>query len=71
LFAKLKHLRKRLADEQDIPPFVVFSDASLIDMASQMPQSPFDFLQISGVGQVKLEKYGSDFIALITAHVEG
>ncbi len=68
LFAKLKHLRKQLADQQDIPPFVVFSDASLMDMADQLPQTQYDFLQISGVGQVKLEKYGDDFIAAITAH---
>lgn len=70
LFAKLKHLRKRLADEIGKPPYVIFSDASLVDMAQNVPMQASDFLFVSGVGQVKLERYGDQFINLITQHVQ-
>ncbi|MDC0603382.1 DNA helicase RecQ [Aliiglaciecola sp.] len=69
LFAKLKHLRKSIAEQDDVPPFVVFSDASLADMAEQLPQSDNQFLAISGVGNTKLERYGERFIALISEHL--
>lgn len=70
LFAKLKHLRKTIAEQDDVPPFVVFSDASLADMAEALPQSPKEFLQISGVGNTKLERYGERFLALIKRHLQ-
>lgn len=70
LFAKLKHLRKSIAEQDDVPPFVVFSDASLADMAENLPQSNNMFLQISGVGNTKLERYGERFLALISKHLE-
>ncbi|GAA0856380.1 DNA helicase RecQ [Aliiglaciecola litoralis] len=69
LFAKLKHLRKTIAEQDEVPPFVVFSDASLADMAEQMPQSEQQFLAISGVGSTKLERYGERFLALISNHL--
>lgn len=69
LFAKLKHLRKSIAEQDDVPPFVVFSDASLADMAEQLPQNDMQFLAISGVGNTKLERYGERFIALISDHL--
>jgi len=69
LFAKLKHLRKAIAEEDDVPPFVVFSDASLADMAEQMPDSRQSFLAISGVGATKLERYGERFLAAIAKHL--
>jgi ATP-dependent DNA helicase RecQ len=69
LFAKLKHLRKTIAEQDDVPPFVVFSDASLADMAEQMPDSRTSFLAISGVGQTKLERYGERFLAAIAKHL--
>lgn len=69
LFAKLKHLRKAIAEQDDVPPFVVFSDASLADMAEQMPDSRASFLAISGVGQTKLERYGERFLAAIAKHL--
>ncbi|MBU3005099.1 DNA helicase RecQ [Paraglaciecola arctica] len=69
LFAKLKHLRKRIAEQDDVPPFVVFSDATLADMADKCPESEFDFLDIHGVGQTKLERYGERFIAAISKHL--
>ncbi|MFA3791413.1 DNA helicase RecQ [Aliiglaciecola sp. SL4] len=68
LFAKLKHLRKTIAEQDDVPPFVVFSDASLADMAEFLPETPSQFLQISGVGNTKLERYGERFLAQIAKH---
>jgi ATP-dependent DNA helicase RecQ len=69
LFAKLKYLRKTIAEQDDVPPFVVFSDATLADMADKFPESEFDFLDIHGVGQTKLERYGERFIAAISKHL--
>jgi ATP-dependent DNA helicase RecQ len=69
LFAKLKYLRKTIAEQDDVPPFVIFSDATLADMADICPESEFDFLDIHGVGQTKLERYGERFIAAISKHL--
>lgn len=68
LFAKLKHLRKRIAEQDEVPPFVVFSDASLADMADKLPTSAQEFLAVSGVGQTKLERYGQQFLSAISNH---
>ncbi len=65
LFELLRKKRKELADEGNIPPYIVFSDKSLIDMAIRFPQSKQDFSQVFGVGQNKLDKYGSIFTQLI------
>lgn len=67
LFEHLRELRKRLADEQGVPPYIVFGDATLIQMAAQLPQDDEALLAISGVGQAKLKKYGSEFLDAITA----
>ncbi|MGF1763504.1 ATP-dependent DNA helicase RecQ [Aliivibrio kagoshimensis] len=71
LFAKLRKLRKSIADESDIPPYVVFNDATLIDMADILPTSYGEMLAVSGVGQVKLEKYADPFLDLIQEHLTG
>ena len=65
LFGKLRELRYRIATEQGVPPYVVFNDASLRDMARNRPATDLEFLEVSGVGQVKLERYGEAFLALI------
>ena len=65
LFEKLRALRKRLADEAGVPPFVVFGDKSLIDMAANLPRTDEDFLNIHGVGKQKLESYGEVFLSEI------
>ncbi|MBT1451746.1 DNA helicase RecQ [Glaciecola sp. XM2] len=65
LFDKLKALRKLLADELDKPAFIIFSDASLADMAQTQPTTVSAFLNITGVGEKKLEQYGDAFIGLI------
>ncbi len=69
LFVRLKHLRKTLAEEHEVPPYVVFSDATLVDMASKVPTTLNDMLDISGVGQTKLARYGDAFLQLITDYI--
>lgn len=65
LLETLKQLRREIARRDNIPAFVVFNDASLSEMAIKKPQSEAEFLQISGVGQRKLEVYGEEFLALL------
>ena len=62
LFEQLRVLRKRLADEKGLPPFVVFSDATLSDMSQKKPISHAEMLNVSGVGEVKYEQYGKVFM---------
>ncbi|QSV44486.1 DNA helicase RecQ [Geobacter benzoatilyticus] len=65
LFQELRALRKRLADEQHVPPYVIFSDATLVEMASLRPATMDDLLRVNGVGQQKLERYGAAFLEVI------
>ncbi|WP_076792569.1 DNA helicase RecQ [Chlorobium sp. KB01] len=65
LFELLRILRKQIADEQGIPPYLVFSDRSLHDMAAIFPRTSEAMLTVSGVGEVKLERYGHQFLRLI------
>ncbi|WP_321389594.1 DNA helicase RecQ [uncultured Desulfuromusa sp.] len=65
LFNQLRILRKQIADRDEVPPYVVFGDASLAEMAASLPTDPETFLQINGVGQAKLQRYGHEFIAEI------
>lgn len=69
LFTRLKHLRKVLAEENEVPPYVVFSDATLVDMASKLPTTRNTLLDVSGVGQTKLERYGDAFMQLINDYI--
>ena len=66
---RLKHLRKVLAEENEVPPYVVFSDATLVDMASKLPTTKDTMLDVSGVGQTKLTRYGDAFMQLIGDYV--
>ncbi len=68
LFERLRLLRKNLADEQEVPPYVIFSNATLNQMAEQQPTDRKEFAKLSGVGAKKLEQYADDFIALILEH---
>nr|MBF0223234.1 RecQ family ATP-dependent DNA helicase [Desulfobulbaceae bacterium] len=67
LFERLRQLRKRLADQEKVPPFVIFSDASLVEIAATVPENEMEFLMISGVGQYKLKRYGEVFLREINA----
>jgi ATP-dependent DNA helicase RecQ len=69
LFERLRQLRKRLADEAGVPPYVIFSDRSLLDMAIQYPQAPDEFLRIHGVGERRAATYGESFLPEIRSHV--
>jgi ATP-dependent DNA helicase RecQ len=68
LFSKLKDLRTQLARQAHMPAYIIFSDASLRDMCRRRPLSREAFLEVSGVGTAKLEKYGEDFTRLIREH---
>ena len=69
LFEHLRTVRKRLADEHDIPAFVVFSDKTLRDMAARMPRTSAAFREVHGVGEAKLEAYGPIFLREIAEWV--
>lgn len=68
LFDQLRTLRLNLAQEQNLPPYVVFSDKTLRELAEVQPKTPIEFLQIKGVGQNKLDKYGDAFLALLSEY---
>ncbi|MGB0860864.1 MAG: DNA helicase RecQ [Pseudoalteromonas spongiae] len=70
LYARLKSLRRSIADEHDVPPFVVFNDATLVDMANKLPTNQRQMLAVSGVGETKLKRYGEAFIQVINRHLE-
>jgi ATP-dependent DNA helicase RecQ len=65
LFEALRALRKGLAEAQGVPPYVIFGDATLVEMSRRRPASGAELLEITGVGQKKLERYGADFLDVI------
>ncbi|MBK7329676.1 MAG: RecQ family ATP-dependent DNA helicase [Dehalococcoidia bacterium] len=67
LFRDLRETRKAIADRDGVPPFVVFSDATLRDMAKKRPRNRMEMLSVSGVGQVKFERYGEAFLSVMRA----
>jgi len=70
LFAILRSKRKELADEAGVPPYMVFSDRTLVEMSAFTPQSPDSMLKINGVGQAKAQKYGETFLKLIQGYCQ-
>ncbi len=70
LYNVLKALRMKLAQEQDVPAYIVFSNATLTDMAVKVPRTMPEFLGVSGVGEVKAEKYGEAFLKAIALYQE-
>ena len=70
LFEKLRLLRKRMADAQRVPPYIIFSDKTLHEMCRRFPSTLSDLRQISGVGDTKLQRYGEDFVLEIRQHVD-
>ena len=69
LFERLRALRKRLADQRGVPPYIVFGDATLRLMAKQFPTTESEFLQVSGVGDKKLRDYGEAFLGTIREYL--
>jgi len=70
LWEALRERRKALAEEQGVPPFVIFHDATLKDMLARRPATADALLAVSGVGVAKLERYGAYFLEVIAAHEE-
>lgn len=70
LFAQLRAKRKELADAANVPPYVIFSDLSLVEMAAYFPQSRASFAMMYGVGQAKLEKYADVFLPIIKVYCQ-
>lgn len=71
LFERLRALRKELADEQNVPPYVIFTDTTLEDMARQRPTTPEALRNVSGVGERKLQLFGKRFLSEIVGYVRG
>ncbi|WP_428898376.1 ATP-dependent DNA helicase RecQ [Parelusimicrobium proximum] len=69
LFERLKKLRRALAEDENVPPYVIFSDKTLLEMAAVKPSTPGMFAEINGVGQFKLQKYAETFLEEINAIV--
>ena len=65
LFALLRNKRKELADASNLPPYIIFSDKTLAQMAAYYPQTKEGLLNMSGMGRVKYERYGPDFLKII------
>lgn len=70
LFQELRLLRRRLAEERSVPPYVVFPDRSLLDMASRCPTTSEEFRLVSGVGQRKLEEFGGLFVLAVKDYLD-
>jgi ATP-dependent DNA helicase RecQ len=70
LFSILKDLRKKVSKKKNVPPFVIFQDPSLEDMATQYPITLDELQNIAGVGTGKAKRYGQDFIDVIKSYVE-
>lgn len=71
LFEQLRVLRKQLADEQNVPAYVVFTDTTLEEMARQRPTTPDSLRNVSGVGERKLQLFGKQFLDVIVSYVRG
>ncbi|MGW6665061.1 DNA helicase RecQ [Peribacillus sp. NPDC055009] len=70
LFEELRQLRKELASTENVPPFIIFSDASLKDMAVKLPRTEEEFLEVKGVGVQKFERFGAAFLQVISEYVQ-
>jgi ATP-dependent DNA helicase RecQ len=70
LFDELRIIRKHIADSRNVPPFVIFGDASLREMAQYFPQTRENFARITGVGEKKLEEFGEQFVSVIKRFAE-
>lgn len=69
LFEKLRQLRLVIAKEEAMPPYIIFSDKTLIDMCAKVPRDRQEMLTVSGVAETKFKKYGERFLAAVTEFV--
>jgi len=65
LFEKVKHLRNQIARQENVPPYIIFSDSTLLDLATYLPLNQTDLFKISGFGSFKTEKYGDKFLEMV------
>ncbi len=70
LFEKLRSLRKDIADNDNVPPYVIFHDSTLREMSQYCPLDKYSMLKITGVGEIKFKKYGKKFIEIIEEYME-
>ena len=70
LFEKLRALRTKVAQQAGVPPYVVFSNATLADMAARQPKNEYELLGVRGVGEAKARRYGAEFVDCIRAYLE-
>jgi len=71
LLSVLKETRMRLAQQENVPVYIIFSNAALVDMAEKKPRTMDEFLEVSGVGQYKAKRYGEAFLRVIAAYEDG
>jgi ATP-dependent DNA helicase RecQ len=69
LFGRLRKVRKNIAEEQQVPPYIIFSDKTLHEMCRHYPASLADMIKISGVGDAKMERYGDSFLREIAKYL--
>src|SRR5581483_9539664 len=70
LLAELKNLRRDIALKEGVPPYIILSDASLVELATYLPQTLDEVRLISGFGDIKLARYGREFLLLIKGYSE-
>jgi ATP-dependent DNA helicase RecQ len=70
LFRELRKLRKQLSEDEGVPPYVVFNDATLLELAQYKPTTEAEMLNINGIGHRKLERYGALFLECIREYAE-
>ncbi len=70
LFDQLRQVRTAFAKAENVPPYVVFSDATLIEMATYLPQTDLEMRKISGIGDLKFQKYGADFLEVVVNYCD-
>jgi ATP-dependent DNA helicase RecQ len=70
MFDEMKALRMKLARAEGMPPYIIFSDKTLVEMCVKLPKSREEMLQVSGVGEYKFEKYGEQFLTLIQGNLK-
>ncbi len=68
LFIQLKEVRRKIANEENVPAYIVLSDATLMELATYLPHNKEEFLKVSGFGSVKIEKYGKPFWEVVADH---
>lgn len=70
LYSRLSDLRKQIAMDQNVPPFIIFTNATLKDMAAKAPRTRAQMLRVAGVGEGKMQRYGDAFLREIAAYEE-